>query len=101
MPTAALTTRCVSAPPPNVQDTVRTKLASIARQTGGLGLFSAFDGTLNTVPGAPNLAGMAGNNVNHLSWSPGSNGGSTITGYNLYRSTATNSETLYQKLGAV
>jgi len=33
--------RCVSAPPPDAQDAVKTKLATIARQSGGLPLFSA------------------------------------------------------------
>jgi len=58
-----------------------------------------------TVPGAPALNGAtAGVNSVSLSWSaPSSNGGSAITGYNVYRSTSTGGEgTLaYATLGNV
>jgi hypothetical protein len=93
--------RCVSAPPANAQDAVKTKLGTIARQAGGLPLFAANDGLFATVPGAPVLSGMEDNNVNHLAWTTPSNGGAAITGYKLYRGTSSGGETLYQTLGVV
>src|SRR6266540_3527182 len=54
-----------------------------------------------TVPDAPTLnAATAGNASVALSWSaPTSNGGSALTGYRLYRSTSSGSETLLTTLG--
>lgn len=92
---------CVSQPPADAQDAVKTKLGTIARQSGGLPLFAAYDGLFATVPGAPVLSGMEGNTVNHLAWTTPSNGGSAITGYKLYRGTSSGGETLYQTLGVV
>jgi fibronectin type 3 domain-containing protein len=56
-----------------------------------------------TVPGAPTLtSATAGNASVALAWSaPASNGGSAITGYRIYRSTASGSETLYTSVGLV
>ena len=93
--------RCVSAPPADAQDSTKTKLATIARQSGGLPLFAAYDGLFATVPGAPVLSGMEGNHVNHLSWTTPADGGAAITGYKLYRGTSSGGETLLLELGAV
>jgi fibronectin type 3 domain-containing protein len=54
-----------------------------------------------TVPGAPSLSASAGSGVVHLTWSAPSNGGSTITNYNVYRGTSSGSETLLTTLGNV
>jgi hypothetical protein len=92
--------RCVTAPPENVADTVRTKLASVARQTAGVGLLAQYDGVISTVPYSPVLSGLADNSVNHLSWTVPTNGGAPITGYKLYRGTAPSGETLLTSVGA-
>ena len=39
-----------------------------------------------TAPAAPTLSGSAGDTVDHLSWTVPTNGGSSITGYSVYRS---------------
>jgi fibronectin type 3 domain-containing protein len=56
-----------------------------------------------TVPGAPTLnPATAGNTTIALSWSaPASNGGSPITGYKVYRGTASGGETLLTTVGLV
>jgi fibronectin type 3 domain-containing protein len=53
-----------------------------------------------TVPGAPTLAATGGNAVVHLSWTVPADGGSPITGYGLYRGTASGAETLLTTVGA-
>ncbi|MFY9578477.1 MAG: CARDB domain-containing protein [Gaiellaceae bacterium] len=66
-----------------------TALTSIARQVNGKRLFARFD--QNTVPAAPNLNGkaLAGSPPsNLLTWEAPYNGGSAITGYKIYRKTA-------------
>ena len=94
--------RCVSNPPADVRDTVHTRIAVIARQSAGLGLIAAHDGQIfKTVPGAPVLTGLAGNGVNHLSWSAPSNGGAAISSYKVYRGTSAGQETLLTTLGNV
>jgi hypothetical protein len=80
--------------------TTRTHLASIARQSGGIGLFAKYDGVLSTAPSTPVLSGLAGNRVNHLSWTVPNDGGTPITGYKVYRGTAANSETLLTSVSA-
>jgi fibronectin type 3 domain-containing protein len=71
---------------------------------------SALSGELNatptqpaTAPGAPSLnSATAGNNSVALAWTaPSSNGGSAVTGYNVYRSTTSGTETLLTTLGNV
>jgi len=56
-----------------------------------------------TAPGAPTLNSASGGTGSvALSWSaPASNGGSAITGYRVYRSTASGAETLLTTLGNV
>ncbi len=75
----------------------RSALSSILRQSGGPRLFATFDSQANctenpltcpaTVPAAPrvnSVTGKAGITV-HLDWSEPDNGGSPLTGYNVYR----------------
>ena len=56
-----------------------------------------------TVPGAPTLTGATPGNASvALAWSaPGSNGGSAVTGYRIYRGTTSGGETLLTTLGNV
>ena len=57
--------------------------------------------TPTTVPGTPTLTATAGNATVHLSWTTPANGGSAITGYKIYRSTTSGTETLLSTLGVV
>lgn len=77
----------------------KDSLATIARQSGGIGLLGAYDGQIfKTVPGAPVLSGLAGNNVNHLAWTDGSNGNSPLTSHTVYRGTASGGESVLATL---
>jgi len=80
--------------------TYQIQLAGYRAATGTAG-FSVTGCGAPTVPGAPTgLTASAGNTQISLSWTaPASNGGSAITGYNLYRSTSSGTETLYKNLG--
>lgn len=70
---------------------VRTSLATISRQSGGKRLFAAFDPNPAepVAPPAPRVNSVAreGSGNVHLDWSEPDNGGSAITGYNIYRRT--------------
>src|SRR5262249_54171402 len=88
------TVRCASG-----LDYSKSVLTSIARQSGGLGLYAAYDGQIfKSAPGAPTLSGLAGNMVNHLKWTDGSNSNSPLTAINVYRGSAGGAETLYKTL---
>ncbi len=84
----------------NRYDNDQARKATIARQSGGRRLFAAFDPTEPTVPKAPRVltatrdAGGA-----HLSFLEPDNGGSPITGYNIYRGTTSGGETLLATIG--
>ncbi|PYK17539.1 MAG: hypothetical protein DME56_15025, partial [Verrucomicrobia bacterium] len=59
----------------------------IARQSGGMRMFAAFDPAIPTVPGAPKATGTANQDgTATLNWSAPDNGGSAVTAYNIYRS---------------
>jgi len=63
---------------------------------------AAFTGTpiVATAPNPPtNLSATGANAAVNLTWTAPSSGGSPITGYNLYRSTSSGTETLLVKLG--
>jgi PKD repeat protein len=84
----------------NVTDAQSTSAwATIARESTGKGLFAAFDGT-GSVPAAPTLTATPNNGSVGLSWTTPSSS-STITGYNVYRSTSSGAETLLATVGAV
>ena len=53
-----------------------------------------------TVPSAPTLTATAGLAMVHLSWTAPADGGSTITTYNIYRSTISGSEALFTSIPA-
>ena len=85
----------------------RAALSSILRQSGGPRLLSAHDADANcggnplvcaaTAPGAPRVESVARgtDGVVHLNWSEPDNGGSPLTGYNVYRKdSATNTYAL-------
>ncbi len=59
-------------------------LASVARQKGGLGLFSAFDPPPGP-PGSPLARAAFENGSIRLSWSEPAEGGAPIKGYRVYR----------------
>ena len=64
-----------------------------AVNSAGEGLRSAEQSvTPPTVPAAPVLTATAGSGSVHLSWSVPANGGSAITGYRVYRSTSSGTE---------
>ena len=75
---------CVNAPPNTF-----SALGTIARQSGGKGLFAAYDVTEPKVPGAPlvtaNLNALG--TAVRLTWPVPDNGGSPIVGYRVFRGT--------------
>ena len=95
-PSCTADTATAHGPPYNES---RGALSSIIRQSGGPRLLSAYDSQVNctgnpptcpaTVARAPrvdSVTGSAGGSV-HLDWSEPDNGGSPLTGYNVYRRT--------------
>jgi PKD repeat protein len=63
-----------------------TAVASVARQSGGLPLFrSATEPSGPVAPGNPLVTATSDSGGTHLSWLVPDNGGSPITGYNVYR----------------
>jgi hypothetical protein len=66
--------------------------ATIARQSGGKGLLSAFDTLEPTVPQRGCLSGRRDDQASYLKWVAPDNGGSDITAYNIYRGTAPGTE---------
>lgn len=67
--------------------TSRSDLAAIVRQSGGKRLLAQFDPVEQNAPLAPRVDSVVrgSGNVVNLSWSAPDNGGSPITGYNVYR----------------
>src|SRR5882724_1557090 len=78
---------CISAACINGGANDFTAKGVIARQSGGMHMFGAFDPIEPAVPGAPKATGTANSDgTATLNWSAPDNGGSAITGYNIYRS---------------
>ncbi len=68
--------------------TSRSALATIVRQSGGKRLLAQFDPPENGKPLAPRVDSVARTTGGvRLEWTPPDNGGSVITGYNVYRKT--------------
>jgi hypothetical protein len=86
---------CVTADPtkPAVQTNSFTSYATIARQSGGKGLYAADDTAEPAVPGRPPLAATTspGSTTATLSWQAPDDGGSPITSYSVYAGTSANS----------
>jgi len=68
---------------------------TVARQSGGRRLFAAFDPIEPMPPAAPQLVSAVrqSNGSVLITWLEPDNGGSPITGYNIYRSTTSGAET--------
>jgi PKD repeat protein len=62
--------------------------ASVARQSGGRGVFQAFDTPEPVVPQRACLSGRRDDMASYLRWVAPDNGGSAITSYKIYRGTA-------------
>jgi PKD repeat protein len=70
---------------------------TVTRQSGGRRLFAFFDPVEPAVPAAPRLlsAVVQGTGGALITWLEPDNGGSPITGYNIYRGTSSGTETLF------
>ncbi len=76
--------------------------AKLARQSGGLRLLSEFDPdpAEPVAPRPPRLAGYrSAPSVVHLSWSAPDNGGDDLTGYRIFRGTASGGATFLNSTG--
>jgi hypothetical protein len=71
----------------------------IARQAGGKTLFAKFDPTAITVPKSPLLGGSRTEQYVDLRWVAPYDGGSPITGYRIYRGTASGELTELAEIG--
>jgi PKD repeat protein len=61
--------------------------ATIARQSGGRGLFAQFDPTEPVAPKAACLSGRRDDMASYLHWVPPDDGGSALTSYKIFRAT--------------
>ena len=96
-PGCAAATATTTTPPYSAS---RSALSSIIRQSGGPRLLHQFDPPEPTVPAAPQLTTAAVTSAGvQLSWQEPDNGGSPITGYKIYRGTASGAETFLASTG--
>lgn len=71
-------------------DNDRRAIATISRQAGGKGLLRSYDAELTRkVPAAPDLVASSSAQSANLVWTTPDDGGSAITGYNIYRGVGT------------
>lgn len=75
--------------------------ATVAYQSAGEGMFSAYDVAPVVAPAAPTLSATSGNAQVGLSWTTPAAGTAPITGYEIYRGTAPDAETAYASVPAV
>ncbi|MDQ5837959.1 MAG: exo-alpha-sialidase, partial [Acidobacteriota bacterium] len=73
--------------------------ATIARQSGGRGVFKQFDTPEPVAPVRPWLSGQRDDQAAYLSWIAPDNGGSAITAYKIFRGTSAGSEVLIGQTG--
>src|SRR5437588_636149 len=83
----------------NGVDNSFTKLATIARQSGGKRIISVFDPVEPSLPGAPVVTAISDATGIHLSWQETDNGGSPITNYKVYRRPQNGQRTLLANVG--
>ncbi|MFL6210493.1 MAG: fibronectin type III domain-containing protein [Pyrinomonadaceae bacterium] len=95
-PDGCISPQCVNynGNPPLDRPNDYTKLASIARQSGGRRLFAANDPVEPGVPAAPQVTAARDTGVVHVTWTTPDNGGSPLTAYKIYRGTPTGGEIL-------
>lgn len=76
---------------------------TVTRQSGGRRLFARFDPVEPTVPAAPQLVSAVQPPTGGatITWLEPDNGGDPITGYNIYRSTTSGTETLIATVSGV
>jgi PKD repeat protein len=83
---------CDATSPPSAS---RSALGTIVRQSGGRRLLSAFDPVEPAKPGAPLLGSALQSKTGVLlSWQAPDDGGSPLTGYEIFRGTTSGGETL-------
>ena len=75
--------------------------ATVAYQSVGQGLFSAYDVAPAQPPAAPTLTATSGDARVGLSWTTPNPGTSPVTGYEIYRGTAPGAETPYAAVQTV
>ena len=71
----------------------------VARQSGGKTLLSQYDPVEPAVPKPPCLSGTRDGSGVHLAWRVPDNGGADITGYRIFRGTASGNETFLAQIG--
>ena len=71
-----------------------TAKASIARQSGGRGVFAQYDMPEPALAKSPYLTGFRDDMASYLTWNPPDNGGSAIIAYDIYRRGTSGAETL-------
>lgn len=81
-----------------------TSISTFARQAGGKSLYSAYDALFNPAsPTAPKqplaTAALINGTTAQLTWSTPADGGSAITGYNIYRGSDSTPATLIASVG--
>lgn len=77
------------------------KKATIARQSGGKGLFATYDAQFARItPAAPQLIASTNGQSTNLAWSTPDDGGSPITSYNIYRAIGPGPNTLIASVSA-
>ncbi|HET7840001.1 MAG TPA: hypothetical protein VFM21_00260, partial [Terriglobia bacterium] len=80
----------------------RSALGTVVRQSGGPRLLASFDPVEPALPGAPQLGtALRVSGGTYVTWQAPDNGGSTITGYNIYRGQTSGSEVLLKKMKAI
>ena len=91
---------CIGACDTDPSSSSYTAHPRIARQVGGLSLWADLDPqNLSYVPDQSCLAGTRDAQASYLTWKVPDNGGSAISGYDIYRSTTTGTGTLIGSTG--